>query len=215
MDDDILGHDSDFRVVLGYTPGIRSADVKDAQAASGAADPAADGTTTFSQEYGPWFEADLMWRTPRSSAFGLVGGPGFFFNWVRGEDSVGPVTEDRKLTSFGLIGTFGPTYQWGILRVEALPFVGFGTAEGQREFRSDTFDVRNDSHHGWYLTYGLKAGVYADSDQGLIGLQAGYQAFRSEISFPTDTTTAVAFDTSKDTVSGAGLFFGFVAGVAF
>ncbi len=215
MDDDILGHDSDFRVLIGYTPGIRQAEVKNSQAASGMADPGNDGTTTFSQEYGPWFETDLMFRTPRSSAFGLVGGPGFFFNWVRGSETVGTVTEDRKLTSFGLLGSFGPTYQWSLLRLEVLAFAGGGTAEGQNEFRTATFDVRNNSHHGYYLTYGLKAGIYADSQQGLLGLQAGYQAFRSEISFPTDTTAAYAFDTSKDTISGTGLIFGFVAGVAF
>jgi hypothetical protein len=206
-------HDAELRLTIGLVPGVSEVEAENSHTPAGAADPAANGTASFDATGGFTIEPSIMYHT-NGDGFGLVGGPLAFFEVARGERASFGV--ERKLTSYGLGAEFGPSLQFDWLRLELLPYLAGGFAHAKAEVSTGPGAKEQiDSQDGWALHYGVRAGIYAASDQGIIGLQIGFEAFTAHVNFPAAARPGLLFDSHKETLSGAGLMLGFVAGVAF
>lgn len=203
-DSSILVRTADLRLVIGAGPGIRKATFTNASTLSGS--PTSISQETYTAHMGPWLESDLMFRSGRRSGFGFIYGPGVFYSWTRGENDGAYIAERRKVTSYGVLVSAGPTFQWEALRLELLPLLGAGVADGQDEEVGSGIDAIDKSGHGFYFVYGARLGVYGDFEDGDIGLQLGYQAFRAQMQFPAYASTALNRDASTDTLTGSGAF---------
>jgi hypothetical protein len=206
-------HDVDLRLNVAAVPGIDSVDVKDAADTTGTPDPASDGTYDFDARYGISFEPSVMFRTSWHG-LGLVGGPGLFLTTERGERDTGAALNKRRIVAYGLQLQLGPSFQWDWLRLEILPTIGVGGAHATSETIVVGTNAREHSDDAFYYQYGIRGGIYADNDQGLVGLQVGYQRFSTQVKFDSMTSPLLR-DSDTETLTGSGIYAAFVAGVAF
>jgi hypothetical protein len=205
-------HDADLRLTVGAVPGIDQVKITDAKDPSGAPDPAQNGTSSGKAKYGFTIEPGLMFAADWHG-LGVVGGPSLFFSTARGENDVGAVENKRKLTSYGLLFELGPTFQWDWLRLEILPMVGAGFAHCKAEVTSLGTNVQFNSDPGFCFQYGIRAGLYASNDEGLVGFQVGYQGYQARVKY--GSSASPARDSDTETYTGSGIMGAFVAGVAF
>lgn len=203
--------EADLRLTIGMMPGIEEVDVSDV-VSGGTPVPSASGSFELDPSFGPWFDASIMFRSDRVDGLGLVGGPFAYFGWSKGERQNSLVSFERKLTQYGVGGMIGPSLQFDWLRLELLPFAGIGLARSTSTITSGSTTDMHNSEPGWGYTYGARAGIYVDGFQGLVGLQAGWQAFSASVDF-TEGPAGQAAD--SETITGAGVFAAVVFGVAF
>jgi hypothetical protein len=206
-------HDVDLRLNVAAAPGIDKVEVKDSADANGNPVPSANGSFDFDAKYGISFEPSVMFRAGWHG-IGIVGGPGLFLTNERGEHQTTNVLDKRRMVAYGLQLQLGPSFQWDWLRLEILPTLGLGAAHATSETIISGKNAREHSDDAFYLQYGIRGGLYADNDQGLVGLQVGWQSFRTEVKFAAMTSPFLR-DSDTETLSGSGIYAAFVAGVAF
>jgi hypothetical protein len=155
--------DGSLRISIGNTPGIDKVE----NSGVGSLDPSDDGGLSV-QVLG----SRRFWSEEPTGIGGVLGG-GFF----RSTHSASGSDYSLDTEAFGGIIQGGLAIKAGEnLVLELLPFAGAGI--GANDVVVD--GLIDDSGSGGYVMYGIKAGVYYDSDEVEIGLEVGSYAFEQD-----------------------------------